>query len=240
MAKVTRASMQTNTVELGGQEVPLNVQINKRARNISVRVDERTGGVELVLPRFVAKAEGLAFVHDKTYWILRQLRDMPPRVPFENGAVIPILGKDHVIMHRPDERGTVWVEAAQRTISVAGEVPHVPRRVTDWLKKEARKEITSRADAAAKALDKRILKIQIRDTRSRWGSCSEDARLSFSWRLMMAPENVLSYVVAHEVAHLVELNHSNRFWCLVDRLCPGNEPAKYWLKCYGASLHRFG
>jgi predicted metal-dependent hydrolase len=240
MAKVKRASMQTNTVELGGQEVPLDVQINKRARNISVRVDQRTGGVELVLPRFVAKAEGLAFVREKTHWILRQLRDLPPRVPFEDGAVIPILGEDHMIMHRPDERGTVWVEAAQHTINVAGEAPHVPRRVTDWLKKEARKEINTRADAAAATLDKRILKIQIRDTRSRWGSCSEDARLSFSWRLMMAPENVLAYVVAHEVAHLVELNHSNRFWRLVDRLCPGNEPAKYWLKRYGASLHRFG
>jgi predicted metal-dependent hydrolase len=240
MAKVTRASMQTNTVELGGQEVPLDVQINKRARNISVRVDERTGGVELVLPRFVSKAEGLAFVREKTHWILGQLRDLPPRVPFEDGAMIPILGEDHVIMHRPDERGTVWVEAAQRTINVAGESPHVPRRVTDWLKKEARKEINARANAAAAALDKRILKIQIRDTRSRWGSCSEDARLSFSWRLMMAPEIVLAYVVAHEVAHLVELNHSNRFWRLVDRLCPGNEPAKYWLKRHGASLHRFG
>ncbi|MCX8231723.1 MAG: SprT family zinc-dependent metalloprotease [Alphaproteobacteria bacterium] len=232
--------MQTNTVELCGQEVPLDVQVNKRARNISVRVDERTGGVELVLPRFVAKAEGLAFVREKTHWILRQLRDLPPRVPFEDGAIIPILGEDHVIMHRPDERGTVWVEAAQRTINVAGEAPHVSRRVTDWLKKEARKEITTRAGAAAATLGKRILKVQIRDTRSRWGSCSEDARLSFSWRLMMAPENVLAYVVAHEVAHLVELNHSNRFWRLVDRLCPGNEQAKYWLKRYGASLHRFG
>ena len=240
MAKVTRASMQTNTVVLDGQQVPLDVQINKRARNISVRVDERTGGVELVLPRFVAKSEGLAFVREKTHWILRQLRDLPPRVPFEDGAVIPVLGEDHVIMHRPDERGTVWVEPAERTINVAGDAPHVSRRVTDWLKKEARSEINARANAAAEALDKRILKIQIRDSRSRWGSCSEDARLSFSWRLMMAPENVLTYVVAHEVAHLVELNHSDRFWRLVDQLCPGNEPAKYWLKRHGASLHRFG
>jgi predicted metal-dependent hydrolase len=240
MAKVTRATMQTNTVVLDGQQVPLDVQINGRARNISVRVDERTGGVELVLPRFVAKAEGLAFVREKTHWILRQLRDLPPRVPFEDGAVIPVLGEDHVIMHRPDERGTVWVEPTEHTINVAGDAPHVPRRVTDWLKKQARSEINARANAAATALDKRILKIQIRDTRSRWGSCSEDARLSFSWRLMMAPENVLAYVVAHEVAHLVELNHSDRFWRLVDRLCPGNEPAKYWLKRHGASLHRFG
>lgn len=240
MAKVTQAPIQNITVELGGQEVLLGIQVKKRARNISVRVDERTGGVGLVLPRYVSKTEGLAFVREKTHWILRQLHDLPPRVPFEDGSVIPILGENHMIMHRPGKRGTVWVEAAQRTINVAGEAPHVQRRVTDWLKKEARKEISVRADAAAATLGKRILKIQIRDTRSRWGSCSEEARLSFSWRLMMAPENVLAYVVAHEVAHLVELNHSNQFWRLVDRLCPGNEPAKYWLNRYGAALHRFG
>ena len=240
MAPVTRAPMQANTIELDGQLVPLEVQINGRARNISVRVDERTGGVELVLPRFVAKAEGLAFVREKTHWILRQLRELPPHVPFEDGAVIPYLGDDHLIAHRPEERGAVWLEPATRTINVAGEAPHVARRVTDWLKKQARIEISERAHAAAAALDKRIHKIQIRDTRSRWGSCSEEAKLSFSWRLMLAPKDVLTYVVAHEVAHLVELNHSNRFWRLVDRLCPNNEPAKYWLKRHGASLHRFG
>jgi predicted metal-dependent hydrolase len=237
---MTRAAMQTNTVELDGQTVPLDVQINGRARNISVRIDERTGGVELVLPRFVAKAEGLAFVREKTHWILRQLRDLPPRVPFADGAVVPFLGEDHVITHRPEERGTVWLDPACAAINVAGDAPHVPRRVTDWLKKQARHEINARANAAAAAVEKRIAKIQIRDTRSRWGSCSEEARLSFSWRLILAPENVLAYVVAHEVAHLVELNHSDRFWRLVDQLCPGNEPAKYWLKRHGASLHRFG
>lgn len=237
---MTRAKMHTNTVELDGQPVPLDIQINARARNISLRVDERTGGVELVLPRFVAKAEGLAFVREKTHWILRQLRDLPPRVPFEDGAVIPYLGDDHVITHRPEERGTVWLEPDARTINVAGDTPHVPRRITDWLKKQARHEIGTRAHAAAAALDKRILKIQIRDTRSRWASCSEEARLSFSWRLILAPADVLAYVVAHEVAHLVELNHSDRFWRLVDRLCPDNAPAKYWLKRHGASLHRFG
>ncbi len=235
-----KAKMRTDAVELDGELVPLDVQVNGRARNISLRVDERTGGIELVLPRFVPKAEGFAFIEEKTNWLLAQLRELPPRVPFEHGAVIPLLGEDHEIVHHAGARGTVWVDAAQRTINVAGQAPHVPRRITDWLKAQARSEVSGRAHRAATQLSRTVRKIQIRDTRSRWGSCSEDARLSFSWRLILAPEHVLDYVVAHEVAHLVELNHSRRFWALVDTLCPGSEPAKYWLKRRGATLHRFG
>ncbi|MDA0368081.1 MAG: SprT family zinc-dependent metalloprotease [Proteobacteria bacterium] len=237
---MTAKKADTTTIELEGTLVPLDVQINGRARNISLRVDERTGGIELVLPRFVAKAEGLAFVHEKSRWIMHQVRDRPPNVPFAHGAVIPLLGIDHEIVHQEGARGTVWVDRAGATLNVAGQAPHVSRRVADWLKGQARQEISARAQTYAAAVERRIRKIQIRDTRSRWGSCSEDARLSFSWRLMLAPENVMTYVVAHEVAHLVELNHSKRFWQVVDGLCPGCEPAKYWLKRHGASLHRFG
>jgi len=235
-----KAKMRTDAVELDGELVPLDVQVNGRARNISLRVDERTGGIELTLPRFVPKAEGLAFIEEKTHWLLAQLRDLPPRVPFEHGAVVPLLGVDHAIVHHEGARGTVWVDPEQQTINVAGQTPHVARRVTDWMKAQARSEVSTRAHRAAAQLSRSIRKIQIRDTRSRWGSCSEDGRLSFSWRLVLAPEHVLDYVVAHEVAHLVELNHSRRFWRLVDTICPGNGPAKLWLKRHGATLHRFG
>lgn len=240
MAAVKIDGDRGQTVEIDGTTVPLAVQVNGRARNISLRVDERTGGIELVLPRFVAKADGLAFVQEKSRWIMHQVRDLAPQVAFTDGAVLPLLGIDHCIVHRAGARGTVWADADAKTINVAGEAPHVARRVADWLKAQARGEVSSRAHDFARDLDRRIRTIQIRDTRSRWGSCSEDARLSFSWRLILAPENVLTYVVAHEVAHLVELNHSKRFWGLVDRLCPDNGPAKYWLKRHGASLHRFG
>ena len=83
-------------------------------------------------------------------------------------------------------------------------------------------------------------RISMRDTRSRWGSCSRAGNLNFSWRLVMAPENVLDYVVAHEVAHLRELNHSARFWTLVDTLCPDVKDARWWLRTHGAALHRYG
>lgn len=237
---MTRAKRRTETVEIDGTCVPLDIQINSRARHISLRVNERSGGIDLVLPRFVAKAEGLAFVEEKSTWLAGQLRELPPRVPFEDGAIIPVLGTDHRIVHHGTARGTVWIDPQGYTLNVAGHAPHIARRITDWLKAQARREVSDRAHRAADQLSKPIKKIQIRDTRSRWGSCSEDGRLSFSWRLMLAPEHVLDYVVAHEVAHLVELNHSKRFWQLVDRICPGSGPAKLWLRRHGATLHRFG
>lgn len=232
--------MRSEAIRLEGHTVTIGVQVSKRARNISLRVDERSGEVELVLPRFVSRSEGMSFVQQKKKWILQQLGELPPRVPFEHGAIIPVMGCEYRIEHIEGARGTVWLDDRSRTIQVAGQAPHVSRRVTDWLKHSARAEISGRAQEAAARLRRPIRRIQIRDTRSRWGSCSEDGRLSFSWRLMLAPENVLDYVVAHETAHLVELNHSKRFWSLVDDLCPNNGPAKHWLKRHGATLHRYG
>ena len=120
---MTAKKADTTTIELEGTLVPLDVQINGRARNISLRVDERTGGIELVLPRFVAKAEGLAFVHEKSRWIMHQVRDRPPNVPFAHGAVIPLLGIDHEIVHQEGAHGTVWVDRAGATLNVAGQAP---------------------------------------------------------------------------------------------------------------------
>lgn len=226
------------TVNLHGRDVTLRLCFNRRARHISLRVDERRGGVDLILPGRQSHTEGLEFAHEKSLWILRQIDALPPRVPFVDGAVIPVLGKDLVVRHRPEARGVVWVE--DDGIYVAGDSPHVQRRVGDWLRKRAREEIRTRADRDAESIDRAVARLSVRDTRSRWGSCSEDGHLSFSWRLILAPEEVMDYVVAHEVAHLVELNHGNRFWTLVDRLCPENRMPRYWLKRFGATLHRYG
>ena len=226
------------TVKLRGRDVTLRVQLSRRARHISLRLDERRGGIDLVLPRGVSKNEGIDFAHEKAGWILRQIDSLPPSVPFVDGSVVPVLGVDYVIRHHPEARGAVWIEDG--CINVAGQEPHVPRRVSDWMRKTARMEISRRAHEAAARIDEKIELISVRDTRSRWGSCSDENHLSFSWRLILAPENVLDYVVAHEVAHLAELNHSPRFWRLVTELCPDNSVPRYWLRRHGPSLHRFG
>jgi len=233
-----KRGLKIETVEIRGREVSLRIRKSRRARHVSLRIDEKRGGVDLILPRGVTRADGLTFVHHKAAWILREIDALPPRVPFTDGAVLPLLGTDHRIRHQPDARGTVWVESG--SIVVAGRAPHVPRRVADWLKRRARQEIARRTEAAARKINKRVNRLSLRDTRSRWGSCSEDGHLSFSWRLILAPEPVLDYVIAHEVAHLEELNHSPRFWRLVSALCPDSKVPRYWLKRHGASLHRYG
>jgi predicted metal-dependent hydrolase len=210
---------------------------------MTLRVDVASGNVVLTLPRWTSENEGLKFVLEKSGWIQRQLRNLPTGVPFQSGSVVPFLGEDHHIRAFPAPRGPaglgpVWREDG--AIHVAGEAAHHPRRVKDWFTRQARSLISPRAHGAAASLDKTVSRIVIRDTRSRWGSCSPAGVLSFSWRLVMAPEHVLDYVVCHEAAHLRELNHGRVFWALVNELHPDYETAEAWLKHFGPGLHRFG
>jgi predicted metal-dependent hydrolase len=154
-----------------------------------------------------------------------------------------VRGVSHKIVHRRAARGTVWCESdaqGQQLLCVAGEAPHVDRRIGDFLKREARRELEAASRRYAAMLGVRIKRIAVRDQSSRWGSCSNTGALSFSWRLILAPPFVLDYLAAHEVAHLVELNHSPRFWRLVTRIYPNPDRAKVWLDVHGADLHRYG
>ena len=157
--------------------------------------------------------------------------------------MVPLRGVPHRIVHRSGERGTVWTETREsgdKILCVAGDVEFVDRRVHDFLKREARREVQKSAQEYAEALGVRVKRISIRDQSSRWGSCTSAGSLSFSWRLILAPPFVLDYLAAHEVAHLVEMNHSPRFWRVVARVCPSVERAKRWLDTYGNDLHRYG
>jgi hypothetical protein len=125
-------------------------------------------------------------------------------------------------------------------LCVAGRAPHLARRITDFLKREARRELSTATRRHAAALAVTVERIAVRDTASRWGSCSHDGSVSYSWRLILAPPFVLDYLAAHEVAHRRELNHSPRFWRVVDQLTPDRRRAEAWLKAQGNSLHRYG
>jgi predicted metal-dependent hydrolase len=149
----------------------------------------------------------------------------------------------HRIVHRRDMRGTVWTEtdtAGARLLCVAGQAPHVDRRVGDFLRREAKRDLEAASLRCAAELGVLVKRVAVRDQTSRWGSCSTTGVLSFSWRLILAPSAVLQYLAAHEVAHLVEMNHSVRFWRLVRKLCPDHERAKVWLDVHGSDLHRYG
>ena len=214
------------------------IRRSPRARRIQIRVAPVGGAVELVLPPGATRAEGLAFLKAKEGWIAERTANALSRVPFADGAVLPYLGGELTIRHTG--RATGGARRDGGTLRVSGRPEDVPPRVEAWLRRAARAEIEPLAGEKAARLGTRHGRIAIRDTTSRWGSCSAAGNLCFSWRLVMAPYEVLDYVVAHEVAHLVEHNHGKRFWAHVGRLCEDAEASRKWLRRNGAALHRYG
>ena len=222
----------------GGTDVDLVVRRSARARRILLQVGQVDGAVELVLPRGATLGEALGFAEQKAAWVERRLDLVLPRVPFADGAEVPFQGAALRIRHVdvPD----VAVRRIDGELLVPGREDTVSGRVKRWYRDQARREIVPRASEKAERLGRRRGRITVRDQRTRWGSCSGDGNLNFSWRLILAPDNVLDYVVAHEIAHLAEMNHGPRFWGHVDRLCDESGAARAWLRTRGASLHRFG
>ncbi len=222
----------------GGGEVEIRVRRSPRARRILLHVGAVAGDVELVLPRWASRTEGMSFAKSKTRWIERRLGQVLTPIEFNHGTPLAILGKTLRIDFRAGGRGGIARNGA--ALIVTGKDLHLSRRVKTWLRAEAAREIADRVGAKARSIGRRERRIVIRDPRTRWGSCSPEGSLSFSWRLVLAPERVLDYVVAHEVAHLVHLHHGKRFWQLVDRLCDDAGSARAWLRSNGGELHRYG
>lgn len=224
------------THEVAG--VPLTVQPSRRARRISLRIDAAGGGAVLVLPAHLPLAAGLAFARQHAGWLAERHARLPPAVALADGAALPLLGVEHRLRHQPEARRGVWIEGG--VICVSGAAEHFRRRLGDWLKARAREEILARALPMANLLGVPLRRVTLRDTSSRWGSCSRTGDLSFSWRLVLAPADILNYVVAHETAHRLEMNHSAAFWRLVERLAPGARGHREWLRREGPGLHRYG
>jgi predicted metal-dependent hydrolase len=221
-------------------KVPVHVRVSRRAQRLALKIDAVGDAVELVLPPRTSLPQALNFLKTNRAWVESRLAALPPRVTFEDGKSVPVLGEPHRIRQvaRSGEHGPVWIEAGE--IRVSGDKAHLARRVRDFLKERARAEIGRRARRLAQQIDKTVGRVTVRDTTTRWGSCSANGNMAFSWRLVMAPEPVLTYVVAHEVAHLVEMNHGPRFWKLVNRLVPHVERHRDWLNANRAWLLRIG
>jgi hypothetical protein len=235
---MTRSAASTQMLRIDARELPVDIGVHPRARRITLRLDKTSGRLRLTLPPGVSEREGLRFAARQEGWLRRRLAELPQAVPFVDGAELPILGVPHRIVHRPEARRGVWRAAGE--LHASGQAEHLPRRIRDFLKAEARREIAPRAHELADRVGRPVGRITLRDTVSRWGSCSARGDLSFSWRLVLAPESVLHYVVVHEVAHLRHMNHGAQFWALVDRLMDDPETPKAWLRRHGASLMRYG
>lgn len=227
------------TIVHAGDTLSVTFVRSGRARRASLRVDVAHRQIVLTAPLRMARGTAVGFAQSQAGWIAARLKRLPDRRPFVDGAEVPLFGEPHLIRHRADRRGTVWREPGE--IHVAGRSEHLPRRLRDWLTAELRQRLVPLVHAKARRVERPVKRITVRDNRSRWGSCGPDGGLSFSWRLVLAPPEVLDYLVAHEVAHLVHLNHGPRFWALAQSLCDGPmEPPRAWLKTNGETLLQYG
>ena len=232
--------MDLAALSLMGGAVPVRVSTHPRARRMALRIDPQGEAVDLVLPPRGSLPRALEFFEANRRWLERRLAALPPRTEFAEGALVPLMGVPHRIRHvaTSNGRGAVWIEHGE--ILVTGDKAYLARRVRDHLRERAQRELLARARRLAEAIERKVVRVTVRDTRTRWGSCSASGNLCFSWRLVFAPEDVLDYVVAHEVSHLVHMNHGKRFWRLVERLCPGAERHRSWLNRNRAQLLRIG
>jgi predicted metal-dependent hydrolase len=216
---------------------------HRQARRYTLSIRAATREVVLTMPPRGSLKEAKEFAEKHGGWIAARLGRLPEPAPFAHGTIVPLRGVPHRIVHRRHTRGVVWTETDSqggRLICVAGDTAHVNRRVDAFLKREARRDLDAASKRYAEKIGARIKRVTVRDQSSRWGSCSTTGVLSYSWRLILAPAFVLEYLAAHEVAHLIEMNHSPKFWRLLARLSPSMERAKTWLDVHGTDLHRYG
>jgi len=224
-----------------GNTIPVTVRVSPRASRMALRLHPAVDSVELVLPKGASLAVALGFLDGKRGWIAAQLARMPPRVTFIDGAVIPVLGIDRELVLQELGRGRQPVFQLKATsIEVTGDEASLARRTRSGLAGLARDMLAEKSRAVADRLGKPVAKISVGDPHSRWGSCASSGNIRYSWRLILAPEPIMDYVVAHEVAHLAEMNHSARFWRVVEQLSPEFETARAWLKRNGPQLLRYG
>jgi len=227
------------SIEIDGQVLPVKVNENERAKRITLRIMPDGEGLKVTTPSHVGDDEIASFVERNRNWAATRISRMPSRVEMAEGAIIPYKGVDHRIMLSGKMRGLVKADEIddQPVLIVPGDTSSTGRKLLTFLKSEARKELNRVVAIHASKIGIRPKQIRITDTTSRWGSCSTTRTLSFSWRIIMAPPEVLNYLAAHEVAHLQEMNHSNRFWNLTRELCPDTDIQKTWLRSHGSKLH---
>jgi predicted metal-dependent hydrolase len=226
------------TVSLPGGPARVEWRRSPRARRVSLRIDPRGGAVVVTLPARAGRPAGMRLLTTHAAWVSDRLAKLPAAVRFVDGASVPIGGVPHPIRHVTEGRGGAWL--ADGALHVTGGQEFLARRVGDFLRAEARRRLSALVAAKAALAGVPVGRITIKDTRTRWGSCTADGALAFSWRLLMAPDFVQDYVAAHEVGHLRHMNHGPRFWALVDQLTPHTRQAIPWLQIHGASLLRVG
>ena len=225
----------SDSVLPGDPPIVLTLRRSARARRISLRVSQIDGRVTLTLPKRLAARDALDFARSKEDWIRRHLDARGADVTVAPGVTIPLGGRMVPVRAGQGRRVEIGAEA----IRVPGPEERTGARLAAHLREVARDRLAGACDDYAARLGRPYSRLTLRDTRSRWGSCTSDGGLMFSWRLIMAPSEVLDYVAAHEVAHLAEMNHSRAFWSEVERIYGDYAAPRKWLRTHGGDLHRY-
>jgi predicted metal-dependent hydrolase len=233
------SSPKTRTIDVGGRSVPLTIRADKRATRMTLRIDPGGQALKLTVPHGLRERQISDFLTRHQGWLMTKLARFPTDTTVSEGRYVPIRGIAHRVERTGKIRGLTeaLVIEGEAVLRVGGAEDHLGRRIRDFLRQEAKKDLEHLARNHAAQIGRKVNSISLKDTKSRWGSCSHDGNLAFSWRIAMAPPYVIDYLAAHEVAHLAEMNHSSAFWALCERLCPQMLEAKHWLKRNGAMLH---
>lgn len=226
---------------IDGRPVAIEVRVSARAHSYRLSIPHY-GPPVLTVPRYGRWSEAAAFLARQNAWLAARLERAIPPVAFAEGEHIPVRGEARLIVATGKVRGRVEeIEfRGKPALRVPGESEHRARRLTDWLKAEAQRDLEKRVAYHARRLQVTAKSVRLRSQSTRWGSCSSTGNLNFNWRLILAPAFVLDYVAAHEVAHLVEMNHSDAFWATVEKTLPRMERGRAWLKAHGRELMAYG
>ncbi len=221
-------------IRIGDPEIEVWLRRNANAKRMLLRVCQTLGTPVLTLPPRASLAVARTFVLEQEGWLRRHVEAVPCRTVVGAGTVLPYRGKSLTVLEAP---GRTSIQDG--FLRVAGPAGRIPARVLAYLREAARQRSLAGVTRHAGTLGVPFGRITLRDTRGRWGSCTGAGDLMFSWRLILAPDAVLDYVAAHEVAHLVEMNHSARFWKTVAGLCPDHAVQRTWLRQHGRGLMAF-
>ena len=225
------------TITVSGQQVPLVVRANARSKRLILRWRGGAAKVVVTTPPRCSVATILEFIHNSASWLEAQLAKTSSPTVYADGMILPLLGKNYTLQHRPSLRYRTWWTEDQLLL-------HAPVDQLDFytvkaLSQFVRPFLKERTHAYAQQLGKDVKRITIKDTRSRWGSCSASGGISYCWRLVFAPREVVDYVCAHEVAHMVEMNHGDAFWEIVATFCPEYKEHQRWLRTHGNALLQY-
>ncbi|SDR25933.1 SprT family zinc-dependent metalloprotease [Pseudovibrio sp. Tun.PSC04-5.I4] len=231
-------------VDMGQEKLPIRLKRNSRAKRYILRIPPGDPAPVITVPARGNLKTAQDFANRQVDWLKQRLGSRPASISFEEHARIPIRGVLHTLRSSGQLRGLSRLDVEDDTeeplLLLPGEIQSFSRKTKDFLRKLAKEDLEAHVQHFTKQLGRNFHSITLRDTKTRWGSCSHDGKLSFSWRLIMAPPDILEYVAAHEVAHLERLDHSPDFWRICEQLAPHTKPAQNWLKEHGPQLHLYG